>query len=104
MFKLDRSFFEYLADLSDPEVTSSTDLEDIELKRQIIRYNFYAFILTVFVLFVIINLFIFYLPGLFNVFFAILYSFLVSALIYWPILLVGGVVFLVLLFLAYRSS
>jgi hypothetical protein len=39
MFQIDKSTIDYLKDLSEPTVTSSTDVEDIDLKRDIIKTN-----------------------------------------------------------------
>jgi len=101
MFRLDKSTFEYMKDLSDPDVRSSTDLESLELKRQIIRTNLLTLVVGTFVVGTIIVLFIFYLPGLFTVFEQILLYYFASIFSYWQLLL--GV-FFVLVVIFYLSS
>ncbi len=104
MFRLDKSTLEYLKDLSAPEVTSSTDIEDIELKREIVKTNILTLILGTFVIGSIIILFIFYLPGLFNVFVQILFYYIASVISYWPIVLGVVIVFVILFYYSLKRS
>ncbi|MDQ3098626.1 MAG: hypothetical protein M3Q44_02675 [bacterium] len=104
MFKLDRSTMQYIRDLSDPDVVSQSDPESINLKREIIRDNVLTLFIGTFVISSIIILFIFYLPGLFNVFIQIIFYYLASVLTYWKILIVAFIFFLVLLFFSFRHT
>lgn len=104
MLQLDKSTIDYLKDLSEPQVTSSTDVEDIELKREIIKTNILTLIIGTFVIGTIIILFIFYLPGLFNVFLQILFYYLASIVSYWPFVLAGVIVFGILFYYSLRNS
>jgi uncharacterized membrane protein len=104
MFRIDKSTFEYMKDLSDPDVRSSTDLESLELKRQIIRTNLLTLVIGTFVIGMIIILFIFYLPGLFTVFQQILLYYFASIFSYWPFLLGVFFVFMVIFYFSSKHS
>jgi hypothetical protein len=104
MFQIDKSTIDYLKDLSEPTVTSSTDVEDIDLKRDIIKTNILTLILGIFVIGTMIILFIFYLPGLFNVFFQILVYYFASVISYWPLVLGGVVIFAFLFYFSLKRS
>ena len=104
MFRIDQNTLDYLKDLSEPQVTSSTDVEDIELKRDIIRTNILTLVLGTFVVGTIIILFIFYLPGLFNVFTQILFYYIASLISYWPVVVVGFIVFVILFYYSLKHS
>jgi hypothetical protein len=104
MFRVDKSVFEYMKDLSNPDVKSSSDMESIDLKRDIIKINFLTLVIGIFVVFVIINLFLFYLPGLFNVFIQIVWYYVATLFVYWKLLLIALVVLVVLIFLSLRHS
>ena len=104
MFRLDKSTIDYLKDLSEPEVTSSSDVEDIELKRDIVKTNILTLIIGTFVVGTIIILFIFYLPGLFNVFVQILFYYFASILTYWPFVAIGVIVFAILFYYSLKQS
>jgi hypothetical protein len=104
MFKLDRSTMQYIKDLSDPDIVSQSDPESVNLKREIIRANLLTLFIGTFVISSIIILFIFYLPGLFNVFLQIIFYYVASLVTYWKILIVAFIFFLVLLFFSFRHT
>jgi hypothetical protein len=104
MLELDKSTLTYLKDLSEPQVNSSTDVEDIELKKEIIKTNILTLIIGTFVVTTIIILFIFYLPGLFNVFVQILFYYMASVISYWPFVLGGIIVFVILFYYSIKHS
>lgn len=104
MLELDKSTLNYLKDLSEPQVNSSTDVEDNELKKEIIKTNILTLVIGTFVVTTIIILFIFYLPGLFNVFVQILFYYLASVISYWPFVLGGVIVFVILFYYSIKHS
>lgn len=104
MFELDKSTLEYLKDLSEPEVVSSSDVESIALKREIIRTNILTLVIGTFVIGTIIILFIFFLPGLFNVFIQILFYYLASIISYWPFVLGFVIIFGILFYYTLKNS
>ncbi len=104
MFKLDRTTLEYIKDLSDPDIVAQSDPDQINLKREIIRTNLLTLFIGTFVVSAIIILFIFYLPGLFNVFLQIIFYYVASLVTYWKVLIVAFVFFLILLFISFRHT
>lgn len=104
MFKLDKTTMQYIRDLSDPDIVAQSDPESINLKREIIKANILTLVIGTFVVSSIIILFIFYLPGLFNVFLQILFYYVASLVTYWQILVVVFIVFLILLFISFRNT
>jgi uncharacterized membrane protein len=85
MLRVDRDFFEYLRDLSNPNYQSSSELEAYEEKKRIVRIVLLTFLVASVVLVGATVFFIIYLPGLYNVTFYILRDFYLFVLFNWPI-------------------
>ncbi len=95
---------QYIRDLSDPDIVANSDPDSINLKREIIRTNLLTLVIGTFVVSAIIILFIFYLPGLFNVFLQIIFYYIASLVTYWKILIIAFIFFLLLLFISFRHT
>jgi len=98
MLQLAKNIIDYLKDLSDFEITSSTDVEDLQLKREILFTNILLFVIGAGVIGTIIFLFLFYLPGLYNVFVQIFFYYLASLIAYWPLVIVLVILFTIVLY------
>lgn len=103
MFRLDHDFFQYLADLSNPQYSSSSEIESYDQKRKIVRIVLLTFVVGVVVLMGIVLFFMFYLPGLFNVTFQVVGELAGYALFNWPLFLVFIIFLIVFVFLYLRS-
>jgi hypothetical protein len=66
MLRVDRDFFEYLRDLSNPSYMSSSELEAYEEKKRIVRIVLLTFLVASVVLVGVTVFLIIYLPGLYN--------------------------------------
>lgn len=88
MFRINKDIFDYLKDLSNPQFSSSSEIESYQEKRRIIRIMLLTFFFACLILVGATTFFIIYLPGLYNVTFEIVGLIAGYFVINWPIFLV----------------
>lgn len=103
MFRIDKDIIQYLRDLSDPQFSSSSEIEAYQQKRKIIRIVLLTFFVACTILVGTTIFFIIYLPGLYNVTFEVAGLVLGYFVLNWPIFVVFLVFLIIFTYFYLRS-